>query len=195
MRHLLDTYIQAKPSEVISDFNDTGLVQLIVEMGPSAIDKLPEGIKKDPEAVAETIANNMRKLIVDEHPTNPKYYDKMSQLLDAILEERRKGALEYKQYLAQLLEAAAKLGKGESDTAYPDWANNGARRALIDFFHPTTELAVEIDVVVRHAKPDSWIGNPLKERKVKRAVANALPADFDRLDELFNLVKARREYW
>ncbi len=194
MRCLLDTYIQAKPSETISNFHDTGLVQLIVQMGSAAIDKLPEGIKNDPEAVAETITNNMRKLIIDERPTNPKYYDKMSELLDAILEERRKGALEYKQYLAQLLDAAAKLGKGESDTAYPEWANNGARRALVDFFHPATERAAEIDAVVRSSKPDSWLGNPLKERKVKRAIAKALPADFDRLDELFELVKARHEY-
>jgi type I restriction enzyme R subunit len=194
MRHLLDTYIQAQPSETISNFNDTGLVQLIVEMGPSALNKLPAGIRKDPEAVAETIANNMRKLIIDERATNPKYYDKMSKLLDAILDERRQGALEYKQYLAQLLEAAAKLGRGESDTVYPAWANTGARRALFDFFHPATDLATAVDTAVHQAKPDSWVGNPLKERRVRRAIAKALPADFDRLDELFELVKARHEY-
>jgi type I restriction enzyme R subunit len=99
---------------------------------------------------------------------NPKYYDKMSQLLDAILEERRQGALDYKNYLAKLLEHAAKLGNGESDTAYPEWANNGARRALIDFFFPKTQLAIEIDTTIRHTKPDSWVGNPIKEKKVKR---------------------------
>src|SRR4051812_3217141 len=104
MRHLLDTYIQASASETVSNFEDTGLIELIVQLGAGAIDKLPTGIKKNPEAVAETIANNMRKLIIDEHATNPKYYDKMSALLDALLEERRKGALEYKAYLAQLLE-------------------------------------------------------------------------------------------
>jgi len=32
----------------------------------------------------ETITNNIRKVIVDERAMNPKYYDKMSQLLDAI---------------------------------------------------------------------------------------------------------------
>jgi type I restriction enzyme R subunit len=136
----------------------------------------------------------MRKVIIDEHAMNPKYYDKMSALLDALLEERRKGALEYKEYLARLLEYAAQLGKEESDTAYPDWASNGARRALIDFFYPSAELAVEIDRTVLHTKPDSWIGNPLKEKKVKRALAQHLPDDFDRLDELFDLVKARHEY-
>ncbi len=145
MRHLLDTYTNAKPSEVVADFKDTGLIQLIVKLGAAALEKLPEGIKKDREAVAETITNNMRKVIIDEHAMNPKYYDKMSQLLDAILEERKKGALRYKEYLARLLEQAAKLGKGESDTGYPKWADNGARRALVDFFFPAAELAVEID--------------------------------------------------
>jgi len=194
MRHLLDTYISATPSEVVTDFADTGLIQLIVQMGASAIDKLPAGIKKDPEAVAETITNNIRKLITDEHAMNPKYYDEMSHLLDTILDLRRQGALDYKDYLAKLLEQAAKLGKGESDTAYPEWADNGARRALIDFFFPKTQLAIEIDTTIRHTKPDSWVGNPMKEKKVKRALAQTLPADFDQLDELVELVKARHEY-
>ena len=67
-----------------------GSIQLIVKMGAGAIDKLPDGIKKDPEAVAETITNNMRKVIVDERAMNPKYYDRMSELLDALIEERRR---------------------------------------------------------------------------------------------------------
>src|ERR1039457_2503605 len=75
MRRLLDTYISADPSEVISNFGDSTLIQLIVKLGAGALDKLPNGIKKDPEAVAETIANNIRKLIIDERPLNPKYYD------------------------------------------------------------------------------------------------------------------------
>lgn len=194
MRHLLDTYIQAKPSEVLSDFDNATLIDLIVKLGPSALDNLPAGIKKDPEAVAETITNNMRKVIIDERPLNPKYYDRMSELLDALLEERRKGALEYKDFLAKLLEQASKLGKGESDTAYPEWADNGARRALYDFFYPDLNLAVDIDKAVRHSKPDSWVGSKLKEKKVRQAIRAALPGDFENLDELFDLVKARDEY-
>ncbi|HET7475931.1 MAG TPA: type I restriction endonuclease subunit R [Dermatophilaceae bacterium] len=194
MRFLLDTYIQASASEVVSDFEDSGLVDLIVKLGAGAIDKLPAGIKKDPEAVAETIVNNMRKVIIDERAMNPKYYDKMSELLDAIIEERRKQALDYQAYLAKLLDAAKQLGTGESDTKYPEWANNGAKRALVDFFFPHDELAIAIDTVVRYNKPDAWVGNPMKERKVKKAIRSALPSDFDKLDDLFELVKARDEY-
>ena len=194
MRFLLDTYIQASASEVVSDFEEVGLVDLIVKLGAGAIDKLPAGIKKDPEAVAETIVNNMRKLIIDERAMNPKYYDKMSELLDAIIEERRKQALDYQAYLAQLLDAAKQLGTGESDTKYPEWANNGAKRALVDFFFPDNELAITIDTVVRYNKPDAWVGNPMKERKVKKAIRSALPDGYDKLDDLFDLVRARDEY-
>lgn len=194
MRHLLDTYISAKPSETISNFEDAGLIDLIVKLGAGAIDKLPDGIKKNEDAVAETITNNIRKVIIDERAMNPKYYDKMSELLDAILEERRQGAIHYKEYLDKLLEHAAKLGKTESDTAYPDWADNGAKRALVDFFHPNDSLALQIDTTIRHTKPHGWIGNVLKEKKVKRAIARELPGDFDRLDDLFDLVRARHEY-
>lgn len=194
MRRLLDTYISAGPSEVISDFGDAGLVEVIVRLGAGAIDRLPSGIREDPEAVAETIANNIRTVIVDERPLNPKYYDRMSELLDAILEERRQGSLDYREYLEKLLEHATKVGKEESETDYPTWVDNGGRRALVDFFAPDEDLAAAVDTAVLHSKPDSWVGDTLKERKVRLAVKAVLPAGFDRLDELFELVRARDEY-
>ncbi|BBY97300.1 type I restriction endonuclease subunit R [Mycolicibacterium fallax] len=194
MRFLLDTYIQAGASEVVSNFEDTGLIDLIVKLGAGAINKLPAGIKKDPEAVAETITNNMRKVIIDEHALNPKYYDKMSELLDAIIEQRRQQAIDYQEYLAKLLDAAKQLGTKESDTKYPDWADNGARRALIDFGWPDPATPIQVDTAILTSKPHDWVGNTMKEKVVKRAISRTLPDGFDRLDELFDLVKARDEY-
>ncbi|HYD48105.1 MAG TPA: hypothetical protein VEB21_07155 [Terriglobales bacterium] len=43
---------------------------------------LPAAIRNKENATAETIENNVRKLIIDETPINPKYYEKMSALLD-----------------------------------------------------------------------------------------------------------------
>ena len=118
----------------------------------------------------------------------------MSELLDAIIAERRQNAIDYQQYLAKLLEAAKQLGTKESDTKYPDWADNGARRALVDFFHPNDVLAIQVDTAIWHTKPDGWVGNPMKEKVVRNAIKRTLPADFDKSDELFELVKARHEY-
>ncbi len=101
MRHLIDTYIRAEESEKISAFDDMSLIQLIVERGADAVEQLPKGIRESKEAVAETIENNLRKLIIDEQPINPKYYEKMSELLDALIKERKAQALEYEKYLLQ----------------------------------------------------------------------------------------------
>ena len=173
------------------------MVDLIVKLGAGAIDKLPAGIKKDPEAVAATITNNMRKVIIDEHALNPKYYDKMSELLDAIIEQRRQQAIDYQENLAKLLEAAKKLGTGEgTGHDYPEWVTDGARKALVDFAWPNVEMARAFDHAIRTSKPDAWVGSPLKEKVVLRALKKAAPDDFDdqQLYELFNLVKARDEY-
>jgi type I restriction enzyme R subunit len=193
MRFLLDTYIQADASQTVADFADTGLVQLIAQMGDAALGKLPKGIRDKPDAVAETIANNVRKLIIDEHAMNPKYYDKMSHLLDDLIRQRQEETLSYKEYLEKLIALAAQAGTGESGAAYPAWASNGARRALIDFGLPE-EHAVAVDQAVMDNKPDSWVGNRMKERRVQIAVRHVLPEKYERLDELFELLKARDEY-
>ena len=193
MRALLDTYIQADPSEVVATF-EKGLVDLIVERGEDALDTLPPGIRKNREAAAETIVNNVRKTIVDERALNPRYYDKMSELLDALIEQRRQEALDYKAYLQQLLELATKVGKRESDTVYPEWAKNGAQRALFDFSFADPDLAVLVDETIMREKEHGWVGNRMRERALMRRLHHALPDDFDRFDELFELVKARDEY-
>lgn len=90
MRHLIDSYIGAEESEIISNFDDMTLIQLIVERGANAVDALPKSIKKNPKAVAETIENNLRKLIIEQQPTNPKYFDKMSILLDELIQTQGK---------------------------------------------------------------------------------------------------------
>ena len=193
MRFLLDSYIQADAMEVLTNFADAGLVQLIAQMGDEALGKLPKGIRDDPGAVAETIVNNVRRLIIDEHAINPKYYDKMSTLLDDLIRQRRQDAISYQEYLEKLLDLAAKVANEESDAAYPVWASNGARRSLIDF-GLNEEQAVAVDQAVVDNRPDRWVGNGLKERRVYNAIRKVLPVGYERLDELFEQVKAREEY-
>jgi len=191
MRQLLDTYIQADAPERVADFGDTGLIELIVRLGPAAIDYLPAGTRKDPDAVAETIANNVRRLIIDEMPTNPKYYERMSELLADLIRQRHEQAISYKEYLERLIELAQQAGT-EGGT-YPDWADTGAKRALLDFGLPHADVVL-VDRCVLDVRLDHWVGSLMKERKLKHALRQTLGNSFDRLDELFELIKARDEY-
>src|SRR5437899_7810480 len=134
MRHLIDTYIRAEESEKVSEFDDLSLVQLIVERGAEAVKALPEAIRKKEKAVAETIENNVRRLIIDESPVNPKYYEQMSKLLDALIEQRRSDAISYREYLEKIVELTRKAKNPNAPGYYPESLNTGARRSLFDNF-------------------------------------------------------------
>ena len=101
MRHLIDTYIDAKESKVVSAFDDLTLIDLIVNKGVEAVNELPKGIQENKEAVAETIENNVRRLIIEEKPTNPKYFEKMSILLDEIIREKKRKSRSIRQLPAK----------------------------------------------------------------------------------------------
>jgi type I restriction enzyme R subunit len=174
MRHLIDTYIRADESEKVSAFDDLSLIQLIVERGTDAVDALPEGIRKKQESVAETIENNVRKLIIDEHPINPKYYDRMSELLDALIEQRRHDALEYQQYLEKIVELTKQIADPSRGEAYPTTMNTAAKRSLYDNLGKSESLALAVDAAVRaHAQAD-WRGSVIKTRMVRNAIRDAL---------------------
>lgn len=193
MRMLLDTYIRADGSQVVERF-EKGLVELIVENGDGITGLLPPGIRTDPEAASETIVNNVRRTIVDEHALNPRYYDRMSTLLDALIEKRRQDAIDYKEFLSQLVDLATQVSTGESGRIYPTWAKNDAQKALVEFSFEDGHLAEAVDDTVMRSKEHDWVGNPMKERALARELHRVLPDGFDRFDELFDLVKARGEY-
>ncbi len=73
--------------------------------------------RENHEATAETIENNVRKLIIEEMAVNPKYYEKMSELLDALIQTRKKEAMDYKAYLAKIVELTRKASKPETQSS------------------------------------------------------------------------------
>ncbi|HWQ18173.1 MAG TPA: HsdR family type I site-specific deoxyribonuclease [Methanotrichaceae archaeon] len=196
MRHLIDAYIQAEDSTEVSTLDDMTLVQLIVERGEDALKALPNGIRMNQEAMAETIENNVRKLIIDESPVNPKYYEKMSALLDALIKKRKEGALAYEEYLKEIIELTkrAKMRNSDhNDGAYPISINTPGRRALYDNLDRNEELAVQVDGAVLLNKEHGWIGHSLKEKKVRNALRKVL-GDESIADSILEIVKHQDEY-
>ena len=173
MRHLIDTYIRAEESEKVSAFDDMSLIQLIVERGASAIDSLPESIRKNRDTVAEVIENNVRRLIIDEQPINPKYYEKMSELLDSLIEQRRKEALDYQEYLRRIVALTKRIANPEAGD-YPASLNTPGKRALFDNLNKDEVLALTVDEAVRASRQDDWRGNTFKTKRVRNAILESL---------------------
>jgi len=192
MRHLIDTYISAEESKVISAFDDMSLVELIVERGEKALDKLPDNIRKNRQAVAETIENNLRKVIHDERPINPKYYENMSQLLDELILQRRQEAIEYEKYLAKIVELTRQITR-PNETRYPKSLDTRAKRALYDNLDHNEELAQVLDYEVIYTRKDDWRGNRIKEKEVLYAIKKHIK-DEEKLKEIFEIIKNQPEY-
>ena len=194
MRALLDRYITAKESEKLTAFDDMSLVELIVEKGEDAIGKLPESIKQNQEAIAETIENNVRKLIIDEMPTNPKYYLRMSDLLDELIKKRKRTDIEYKEYLKQIV-ALSKKVKNPMDETVSVEINTNAKRALYDNLGQSVEKALQVNEAVLSARQADFRGNRLKERAIKIEISKTLPELSDEeLKTIFEIIKNQHEY-
>ena len=209
MRHLLDNYMRAEDSTLLSSFDDMTLVELLIENGASAIESLPEGIRRNNRAVAETIENNVRRRIVDERAVNPMYYDKMSAVLDALIKQRREEAIEYEAYLQKVRELAEKVMRGEGSGSYPATINTQSLQAVYDNLPvnvqaehgtepdtgaaPREDTALAVDRAVRQARQAAWRGHPIKEKRIRKAIRNALGPYVDHAYAIFEIVKAQHE--
>ena len=215
MRHLMDTYIRAEESEELSAFDDMTLVELIVERGEDAIDTLPNGIRSNAEAVAETIENNVRRLIIEETPVNPKYFERMSDLLDELIRQRRQDVIEYKEYLSKIVELTNEVSGAGVQSSYPSIIDTPALRSLYDNLPELSEgdirdsdvqfdarggvefrerKAVELDREIRKVKRADWRGNRFKERELLNAMTSALGGNDRLAGVMFEIVKAQSEY-
>jgi len=213
MRHLIDTYIQADEPRKISAFDKLPLLDLIVNSGIAAaiVERLSE-IKDNPEAVAETIENNVRSKIIKEHLNDPAYYDLMSALLDEIIAARKAKALEYAEYLKRIAELAANVqtGKAEDTPANLDtpgkralYNNLGASAVAASVVKergeysvtgiPAVDLALQIDATVKRVRPDGWRGVQARENAIKAALFEILH-DADEVERLFLIIEAQKEY-
>ncbi|MEJ0056763.1 MAG: hypothetical protein WDN75_14560 [Bacteroidota bacterium] len=76
MRHLIDNYLQADEPRKISEFESLSLLKLLRRLVWIRRRKLyQDSIKKNEEAMAETIENNVRTKIVREHLNDPVFFE------------------------------------------------------------------------------------------------------------------------
>lgn len=196
MRALLDRYVSASESEKLTSFDDQSLVDLLVLNGSAAIDQLPEKVKNNQEAVAEIIENNVRKLITDEMPTNPRYYQQMSELLIELIRKRKQENLEYKKYIEEMVDLTKKVRDPGQSGRYPEYVDTPGKKALYDNVDGSYEGKVQdINEAIIQSRSDSWRGHFLKEKRIRIAVEKVLPGiSKDELKKIMEIIKNQNEY-
>jgi type I restriction enzyme, R subunit len=197
MRHLIDTYIDADESRVLTAFDDMPLVQLLVERGKeAALNALPASMRTNKEAVAETIVNNVRRLIINAQSTNPIYFGKMSEVLEALVERRKEAVLEYEAYLNSVIDVA-KQTVNPPRGQYPASLKTRGQQALYDNFGQDEVLTLALDRSIHLSARNGWHGSDMKTKEIRIAIRKVLRErlnDDKQTDAIVKLVEQQPEY-
>jgi len=211
MRHLLDSYVQADAATELGDLGSRTLVEMIVETGihDAIARQINAKGKLSNRAVAETIINNVRKVIIRDQLTDPRFYEQMSRLLDDLIKQSRDDAQAYEAFLRQAEALARKLAEKQPTDGVPA-ALHGNREAAVvfnnlptlptsTFRYPTPEearaaLALRVDRTIREQAPAGWKGDPVREKQVLNALYPLLERDREATQALFEIVKNQPGY-
>ncbi|GAA9845952.1 HsdR family type I site-specific deoxyribonuclease [Helicobacter pylori] len=192
MRRILDAYIKAKDSKTLIKIEDQGLCEVLAQMDINDFHKELSQAFKNESFMAESIANNTRKRIIEKEASDPKYYEKLSSLLNDLINQFREKKLTYLEYLQQIHDLAKQVIHKE-DKSYPKKINTNALKTLYDNLDQNEALALEIDACIRDNKKDGWVGHNQKEKNLKIALRKVIN-DEGLLENTFNLAKHIDEY-
>ena len=219
MRHLLNTYIQADPAGDLGELADMSLTELIIETGihDAIARKLNEKGKLSRNAIAEGIINNVRKTIIRDQLTDPRFYDQMSKLLDDLILQSRADTTAYEAFLRSAEALVKRLAAKQPEVGAPP-ALHGKREATIlynnlprilaagrtdvakvaepiaEYGDSLVRLALEIDLVMRERAPAGWKGDQAREAQVLNALFPLLDRDRAATGALFELIKNQPGY-
>ncbi|MDD5928620.1 MAG: SprT family zinc-dependent metalloprotease, partial [Spirochaetales bacterium] len=172
MRHLIDNYISASDSEKLGDMENFTLLAYIqkkqeedLKNGNSGSDKKHKSAQQN---VAETIENNIRRKIIEKTPVNPKYYQKMSELFQTLIDERKEEVASYKEMLEKYAGLVIQVENPEQNNSHPESIRTSlALCALYDNFGEDEEYALALHKAVLDTKQDHFRGDLIKERQIK----------------------------
>lgn len=202
MRFILDTYIRAEDSKTINNLDDMSLVELLIDSTTTTPVDLVNNIPGSDEAKAEIITNNVKHEIVKKAASNPKFYGKLSEMLEEIIEQRRIEATSYEEYLKRVVELAKLVLHPENSGGYPDLVKDReAKRALFDYFDGDAAKAVNMHNAIKVSLKTNWKENQQKKNSLKLAIFNNLSlysSDEDensrKVEEIFEIVERQEEY-
>lgn len=213
MRHLLNTYVQADPAEDIGNLSSLSLIELVVKTGlhDAIARKMNEKGKLSRNAIAEGIINNVRKTIIRDQLTDPRFYAEMSKLLDDLIAQSRADVAAYEVFLRKAEDLAKQLAKKSPAAGVPA-ALLGKPEAIVLFHNLTTiavtsfqcpadeeeraALALTLDQTMREKAPAGWQSdcNGPKGVQVRNALYNVMSRDRVATLAVFEIVKNQPGY-
>ena len=216
MRRLLNTYVQADPAGDVGNLNSLSLTELIIETGihDAIARKLNEKGKLSKNAVAEGIINNVRKTIIRDQLTDPRFYAEMSKLLEDLIKQSRADAAEYETFLQKAEELVTRMANKETIEGVPPILH-GKPEAIVLYNNlpdimaigssvlreegpfeqeERAVLALKIDQAMREHAPAGWKGDEAREKQVLNALFPVMSKNRPATQAIFGIIKNQAGY-
>ena len=155
----------------------------------------PDATKEMLDALLnEAIENNIRRKMVEKVAVNPKYYEKMSAILDELIQKRKQGVISYMELLEKQIKLAKNVEHPEQNEDYPESIRKSkALQALYDNTDGNEILAIKLHNAVLSSKMSGFRGDPIKENRIKKALFIILNDDSE-VERLFKIIEKQEEY-
>lgn len=199
MSQLVDDFVKAEPSTVLTTLNEKTLSELMAAQAEETGEEIKGKVGE--ENAAEAILNNIKREMTEKSCRNPKFYDKLSKLLDDIVKQLKEDAISYKEFLQKVAELAGEaVSGGAKPSDYPARLTTPRQRALYDNAPDSVgeaereHFAEVMDAcITRNAQP-GFETHTMRERSLKMAIRRSLadlglPPSDDIVDLVFNLAK------
>lgn len=194
MRYMIDNYVYAEESEFKITLEKDTLLSVIESKGiDEATKTLPEKIKKDKKALTLSIEANIASTIIKNEYLNPRYYSKMSELLQELVQVNKEQALDYQEYIKQLVELVKKVKSPDKTGEYPKSINSVRLRGLYDILDKDEIKTHKIYKTMNESIPYDFMDTKMKQRDAKMCIYELIEND-NLTEEIFNLWKNTREY-
>ena len=96
--------------------------------------------------------------MVEKVAVNPKYYEKMSAILDELIQKRKQGVISYKELLEEQIKLAKNVEHPEQNEDYPESIRKSkALQALYDNTDGNEVLAIKLHNAVLSSNDDSEV--------------------------------------
>lgn len=192
MRYMIDNYISAESSETQYKLDEATLLDVIVASGLDKATKvMPKSFKNNKKAMALAIENNIASTIINNKNQNPRYYSKMSQLLEELIEMKKEQSLDYQEYLERLIELVKKVKSPETSGAYPKSMHNVRLRGLYDILDKDEENTIKVYNYLNSNVSRDFMESKMKQRELKIDLSRLI-RDEAKEEEIFNLWKNTR---
>ena len=200
MIQMYDMYIQADDdSQTVLKLDHEDLLTIVKHTSSKGQKQLQQIFNGDQSAIAETIHNNVQK-ITEKHQLNPAYYEKMSALIQNLIEQSRQQKIDLQTYMQEMRSVIKGLEQEDysQQKSYPKEINSPGKQALYENVSDDASIVVQLHETIINSKPEGWRENKLRKRRLANALKEKIESYPDltvQLDKVLNIAEQHREYW